>query len=77
MEYTTYLEILRDIHTLHRTLVSDDLVSNASRPEAPRSEVSQQVLVHDGELSGQHPPVVHVAGFQFTGGGGRWEGGRN
>ena len=37
---TVYLEILRDVNVLHRTLVGDDLVSDSSSPEAPLREVS-------------------------------------
>lgn len=49
---------------LHRALVGDDLVANSGRPQASLGEVSEKVLVHHGELSSQHPSVVHIAVIQ-------------
>mmetsp|Transcript_29694 Transcript_29694/g.97086 ORF Transcript_29694/g.97086 Transcript_29694/m.97086 type:complete len:755 (-) Transcript_29694:490-2754(-) len=55
------LEVVGDGRdALDGALVGDDLVPDLRRPQAPRDEVLEEVLVDDGELAREHAPRVHV-----------------
>ena len=50
VDFTQMLRDLRDV--LHAAIVGNDLVLDSSCPQAELKEISDEVLVHDNELSG-------------------------
>ncbi len=51
------------IANLYGTVCCNQLVLEVRRPQAEASEVHEQMLVHYGELSTEHPPHIDVAGI--------------
>ena len=59
------LEVVGDVQRLDGAVVGDELVLEAGVPEAHLGEVGEEVLVHDGELAGEHATGVDVGGVRL------------